>query len=174
MKKSSAKTKSAKAVAASIMPYVPQTKLNIFSETNVTKMTRLPSLYLKHTANKGRGVYCLDNIKAGTDIEVTPAIVLNEKATTQVDKTLMVDYTFVIGDVSNPLRRAAGIKNIDESSVIVMGMASFCNHCENNNAEILWEEHDGTLYYTLRATRDIPRNTEICTTYGTDWFDERN
>ena len=54
-----------------------------------------------------------------------------------------------------------------------MGVISYCNHSEDPNAEVQWEEHDGTLYHLVKALRRIPKNTEICTTYGDGWFDDR-
>jgi SET domain-containing protein len=54
-----------------------------------------------------------------------------------------------------------------------MGLMSYCNHSEKPNAEIVWEEKLGTVYHTLQVTRDIPKHTEICTSYGAGWFDDR-
>lgn len=142
---------------------------------SLIKLHRQPGLYLKETGTiKGRGVFCTTAIKPGTVLEVTPAIILNEKATDAVDKTVLVNYTFSTGKVSMRTRRQAKLKNPANASAVVMGMASFCNHCENPNAEIVWEEQDGSLYYILRATRAIPKGTEVCTTYGQTWFEERN
>lgn len=140
----------------------------------IIKLHRQPGLYIKETGDvKERGVFCTTAIKAGTTLEVTPSIILNEKATDQVDKTILANYTFAAGKISLKMRRAAQVKRPDESSAVVMGMASFCNHGAEPNAEILWEEQGGMLYYMLRATRDIPKGTEICTTYGKTWFEDR-
>ncbi len=139
---------------------------------NVT-LDRRPGLYLKDVGVKGRGVFCTTDIPAGAVLEITPAIILNEKATDQIDKTVLVNYTFSTGNVSMRLRKKAAVKNPENASAVVMGMASFCNHCENPNAEIVWEEREGTLYYILQSTRRIPKGTEICTTYGATWFEER-
>ncbi|MBI3441962.1 MAG: SET domain-containing protein-lysine N-methyltransferase [Proteobacteria bacterium] len=144
------------------------------SKNNTLKLDRKKGLYLRKTGAKGRGVYCTHSIAAGEVLEVTPAIILNEAATRHVDKTVLVNYTFITGKISRSLRRSACLKRTGLSSSLVMGIASFCNHSENPNAEVEWEERNGTLYYILTATRRIPKNTEICTTYGATWFDDRN
>jgi hypothetical protein len=67
----------------------------------------------------------------------------------------------------------AGVKSVADSSAVIMGLMTFCNHGRKPNAEIVWEEIDGTVYYSLLATRAIPKNTEICTSYGHGWFRDR-
>lgn len=137
-------------------------------------LPRKEGLYLKHTGGaKGRGVFCRTPVKKGEVLEVTPALLLNEEETETVDETHLVNYTFVVGDISARLRKKAEVIHTDHASCVILGIMTFCNHDERPNAEIEWEEEDGTLYYILRATRNIPKNTEICTTYGEGWFDDR-
>jgi SET domain-containing protein len=137
------------------------------------RLARKEGLYLKDTGVKGRGLFCLYPISAGEILEVTPALILNRAATAHVDKTLLANYTFTTGKISKRMREKARLGNASQASSVVMGIVSFCNHCEHPNAEVLWEENAGTLYYSLRATRKIPKNTEICTTYGPEWFSTR-
>lgn len=136
-------------------------------------LSRRSGLYLKDTKAKGRGVFCTSRIRKGEELEVTPALILNEKETVDADRTLLNNYTFVTGSISKSLRSKAGVTDPGQASAVIMGITSFCNHSSNPNAGVEWEEHGGSLYYTLRATRDIPANTEICTSYGAGWFDER-
>ncbi|MDY0008781.1 MAG: SET domain-containing protein-lysine N-methyltransferase [Bdellovibrionales bacterium] len=137
-------------------------------------LMRKEGLYLKHTGSiKGRGVFCTKPIKKGEELEVTPALLLNETETSTIDQTHLVNYTFITGDISAQLRKKSGIKNPDHASSVLFGIMTFCNHDEKPNAAIEWEEEDGTVFFTLRATRAIPKNTEICTTYGEGWFDDR-
>ena len=140
---------------------------------NITLLDRRPNLYLKDTETKGRGLFCLDDIVTGEELEVTPALILNEKDNRQTDKTLLLNYVFTTGDISKEMQKKSRIKKLEDTSCVIMGIASYCNHDESPNAEVIWEETDGTLYYTLRATADIPANTEICTSYGDTWFDAR-
>ncbi|MCE9508257.1 MAG: SET domain-containing protein-lysine N-methyltransferase [Alphaproteobacteria bacterium] len=137
------------------------------------RLERKKGLYLKDVGGKGRGVFCAHNIAAGEELEITPALLLNEAATKHADQTILVNYTFITGKISKRLRDRAHIKKTDRCSSVIMGVASFCNHTDTPNAEILWEEQNGTLYHTLQATRPIPKNTEICTTYGDGWFENR-
>ena len=136
-------------------------------------LVRKEGLYLQDTAEKGRGVFCIHDIAAGETLEVTPALILDETATTHADKTILANYTFATGSVSKNLRQKLQLKSPANASSVVMGIQSFCNHSETPNAEIEWEERDGTVYHILKATRKIPKNTEICTSYGPEWFAER-
>lgn len=140
---------------------------------HILKLDRKPNLYLKHTETKGRGLFCLDAIYEGEELEITPALILHEADNQMAEETILLNYVFTTGQISKTLSQQAGIKELEETSCVVMGIASYCNHDENPNAEVIWEEVDGSLYYTLRATSDIPANTEICTSYGEHWFDER-
>lgn len=137
-------------------------------------LDRKPGLYLRHTEKKGRGLFCMYPIKAGEELEVTPAIILNEVSTTDIEPTILRDYVFKIGDVSEDLLDEHDVKNADETSCVVMGIASYCNDDTDYNAEVVYEEIDGTLYYTLQAVKDIPAHTEICTSYGDNWFQDRD
>lgn len=142
--------------------------------SNIPALDRKKGLYLDDAGIKGRGVFCRSAIRAKEVLEVTPAIVLNEAATRHADKTILQNYTFMVGQVSRTQRRVARLKDTENASCVVMGIMAFCNHSEEPNAEILWEEKDGTLYYILQATRPIPKHTEICTSYGEDWFGDRS
>ena len=139
----------------------------------ITKLDRKPGLYLQHTATKGRGLFCTSDIKAGERLEVTPAIIMNDKESPDIEDTILADYVFKIGKMSKWLRKHAGVKKIDDVNCVVMGITSYCNHDENPNAEVLWDEENGSLLYILEATRFIPKHTEICTSYGDEWFADR-
>lgn len=136
-------------------------------------LDRKKNLYLREVPKKGRGVFCTTDIRAGEILETSPAIILNEKDTTNIDTTILVNYTFVMGGISKKLRQNHKVRNPANGSSVIMGIASFCNHGEEQNAEIIWQEDQGTLYYMLKATKKIPKNTEICTSYGAGWFDDR-
>lgn len=137
-------------------------------------VNRKPGLYLDDAGHKGRGVFCRTDIRRGEVLEVTPALLLGERDTTLADKSVLLNYTFAIGDgISKAQKKRARIQRVSQCSAVVMGILAFCNHGEKPNAEILWEEEGDTVYYSLRATRNIPKGTEICTTYGDSWFSER-
>jgi SET domain-containing protein len=137
------------------------------------KLDRKKNLYLEDAGHKGRGVFCSEDIRKGEVLEITPTIILNEAATEAIEGTILADYVFKIGGISKTLRKQAGIKNISKCCGAIMGITSYFNHSETPNAEVEWEEHNGTLYHQVRALRSIPKNTEICTSYGGGWFDDR-
>lgn len=138
------------------------------------KLERNLHIYLKQVPDKYRGVFCTKDIRKGEEIERTPALVLNARETNLLQKTILRDYVFGLGAISKKLRQRVGIDKLDDASCLIMGVTTYCNHDDKPNAEIVWEEHEGTLYHTLCATRAIPKNTEICTSYGKGWFDDRN
>jgi SET domain len=125
-------------------------------------LERKKGLYLKITPEKFRGVFCKTRIKKGEEIESTPTIVLNEKETAHMEATIMRDYVFTLDKLSKPMLARSQVKNYKHGSTIIMGVATYCNHDKKPNAQLLWEERDGTLYHTLVALRDIPKDTEIC------------
>ena len=137
-------------------------------------LDRKEGLYLKDTGTKGLGLFCIHPISEGEELEVTPSVILNEEANGHTENTILRDYVFGLGEVSKKILKKAHIKNADDASCVVMGIASYCNHDTSPNAEVIWEEREGAIFHTLRATRDIPAGTEICTTYGDTWFAERD
>lgn len=143
------------------------------SHKDIYKLDRKKGLYLQQTAAKGRGVFCDGDIEEGEIIEVSPALLLDRQTTAHVDKTILYDYKFKMGVLSKSQRALFHIDDPKKSCCIVMGLMSFCNHSENPNADIFWEEDEGTAYHSLEATRPIPKNTEICTNYGRGWFAKR-
>lgn len=143
------------------------------SGKNAPALNRKQGLYLKPAGKKGRGLFCRQKIKKGEVLETTPALILDTKATNLAGPTIINDYTFMIGEISKPAQKRARITNLANASAIVMGILAYCNHDEAPNAEIVWEEQGQTLYYILRATKDIPKHTEICTSYGEGWFEDR-
>lgn len=143
------------------------------SATKPVRLNRKNGLYLKDTGPKGRGVFCLYDIKKGEEIEITPAIILNETATGHVDKTHLQQYTFLVGKISKKFHKRIDMKSHANGSAVIMGLMTFCNHSHKPNAEIVWEEKNDTVYYTLQATRKIAKGEEICTSYGNGWFKDR-
>lgn len=137
------------------------------------KLDRKPGLYLNDAGHKGRGVFCMTDIRKGEVLEVTPTIILNEAATEHVDPTILSNYTFQLGAISKRQRKETGVKDISKCSGVIMGIISYFNHTEEPNAEVEWQEEDGTLYHLVRALRKIPKHTEICTSYGEGWLEER-
>lgn len=136
------------------------------------RLDRKSSLYLKKTPKKGRGVFATADIRKGEILEASPTLILSEQETDLAQKTILRDYIFTLGKISAKLKKIMKISKLDDGCCLIMGVATFCNHDEEPNAEIQWEEIDGTVYHTLRALKAIKKNTEICTSYGEGWFDD--
>ena len=141
--------------------------------TKHPSLDRKKDLYLKETKAKGRGVFCRTAIKKGETLEVTPAIILNGKETDLMHETILSDYVFSIGKLEKKTLLQHKVTNKEDLSCVVMGITSYCNHDTHPNAEVSWQEVDGSLYYVLEATADIAKGSEICTSYGDSWFDDR-
>ena len=94
-------------------------------------------------------------------------------AAESIDKTILENYKFTAGPMTKRQRKILGIDDPDKSCCMIMGIMTYCNHDEHPNADIFWEEHAGTAYHVLEAIRPIPKHTEICTSYGEGWFEER-
>lgn len=112
--------------------------------------TQRPGLYILSNEAKQRCVYCAENIKEGSIIEVCPVIIINEKDTPLVHRTILHDYYFMwdleVG-----------------SSAIALGYGSIYNHSNTPNAafENVIESKEVRFY----ALKDIPAGTEIQTNY---------
>lgn len=138
-----------------------------------TILVRNNDLYLSPSEGRGRGVFCRKDIRKGEALEVTPGLLLGTAATAHAEKTRLKDYVFATGRVSKKIAAQEKIKDMTDSSCVVMGIASFCNHSDSPNAEVQWEEKPDGIYFTLRSLKNIPKNTEICTSYGPNWFEDR-
>ena len=80
---------------------------------------------------------------------------------------------FQIGGISKALRTQLKLKDVKKCTGVIMGIISYFNHDNKPNAEVEWEEYNGTLYHYVKALRNIPKDTEICTSYGKIWFKDR-
>ncbi len=125
--------------------------------------TQRPQLYILENETSGRGVYCAEDISAGSFIEVCPVICLDKKDTSTIHKTRLHDYYFV-WDIDN------------KTSAIALGYGSMYNHSETPNAdfEIVLDRRE----IIITAISDIPAGTEIAIDYigakeeGIElWFD---
>lgn len=138
-----------------------------------TSLFRKEGLYFSPVHTKGRGLFCAADIKAGELIEVAPVFLFNEHDSKLVGETIISDYYFSAEGVPEAILRRAGIADAAKASCMAMGAISYCNHRADPNASAdkIAEHH--TLYYSLTAKKDIPKDTEICINYGIAWISMR-
>lgn len=73
-----------------------------------TQPYRHPSLYVRQTTARGRGVFSKTALKAGTVLEVAPVIVMSGKERLHIDQTTLHDYIFEWGERSERCAMALG------------------------------------------------------------------
>lgn len=126
--------------------------------------TRLPFLYIRETAQKGRGVFTAQEIPAGSHIESCPVLVLSPEDTKQVHQTSLHDYYFLWGTKGE--------------SAIALGFGSIYNHASAANADYEMDIENTSI--DIIALRDIAPGEEITLNYMEGgqqrselWFKER-
>lgn len=111
------------------------------------------------TADKGRGVIAVSDIAAGNVIEQSCTIELGAADCEAVRVTLIEDYYF-----AHPVD--------DKCGLMVLGLASLCNHAETPNVDTSFI-HDDKLGWIvlLTANQTIAAGTEITRRYACPpWF----
>ena len=139
----------------------------------LTVLDRRKNLYLNTVIDKGLGVFCYGDIKAGEVLEVTPVKLFNEADTAQLAKTVLMDYCFSAAILPPSHLARFGIRAPEQASALIMGMASYCNHLSVPNAKTEFQTEGLTTLCTLMALKDIPKDTEISISYGIAWFGSR-
>lgn len=129
----------------------------------MTLTTQIPGLYLLDVENKGRGVFCIEDLSSDSIIELCPVIIINPKDTAAIHKTSLHDYYFIWDLEAN-------------SSAIALGFGSLYNHSESPNADFIINRADKEI--KIVSLRDIPAGEEITINYISNknagfnlWFD---
>jgi len=112
--------------------------------------TQIHGLYVAETSNKGRGVFTTADISSQSVIEICPCIILTNKDTLQIHKTLLHDYYF-LWDLE------------EKTSAIALGFGSIYNHSELPNADFLINRDANDI--TFVAIKDIQAGEEILINY---------
>lgn len=112
--------------------------------------TQIPDLYILEDAEKGRGVYCMQDIQADSIIEICPVIVLSKKDKKLIHQTKLHDYYFLWDE---------GLDTI----AIPLGYGCLYNHASQANADTE-QDLDGQLLRII-AKQNIAAGTEICINY---------
>ncbi|MEO7313254.1 MAG: SET domain-containing protein [Chitinophagaceae bacterium] len=116
------------------------------------------SLFVAHTDQKGRGVFCNDYIAADTIIESAPVIVFDAAQRKSLEQTELYNYIFEWGDDFT-------------GCCVALGLVSIYNHAAPANCEYLMVFETETIM--VRTTRDIQAGEELCINYSADWDEDK-
>jgi len=119
---------------------------------------RHPDIYIDAAKGKGRGVYCLSDLKADEVIEIAPVIVMSEEERKMLDKTLLHDYIFEW--------TPEGAK----MCCMALGYVPVYNHSYASNCEYVMNYEEQTI--SILTMRDIPAGEELTINYNGDWDDK--
>lgn len=115
-------------------------------------------LLLKDIGEKGRGVFTTEPIEAGTIIEISPVIVMEQQDRTHLDKTLLHDYIFEWGPHK-------------EQCCMALGLVPMYNHSYTSNCEYFMDFEEKMMM--IKTVRDIEADEELTINYNGDWNDEK-
>lgn len=117
----------------------------------------LDEIYVGKTKTRGRGVFTLNAIAAGTLIEIAPVIVMSGEDRKRLDETLLHDYIFEWGDDKN-------------DCCMALGLVPVYNHSYTANCE--YEMYFKKDLITIKTVRDVGAGEELFINYNGDWNNE--
>ena len=117
-----------------------------------------PYLYVDQARGRGRGVFTIERIPAGTVIEIAPVIVMDLSDREHLDKTLLHDYIFEWGKEK-------------KQCCMALGLIPMYNHDYKSNCEYFMDFEDSTIM--VKTVRVIERGEELTINYNGDWNDEK-
>lgn len=142
----------------------------MFSKKKPLTVYRHPGLYFEEVPDKGRGVFCLQDIAAGETIEVAPVLILPADQSEAILKTLLKDYIFSAKPYPEKFLRSMSIDKPETTTCIPLGIIPICNHRVDPNATYGFIVENMHPFATLKAHIDIPKGEEISVSYGDTWF----
>jgi len=113
-------------------------------------------LYVDQARGRGRGVFTIERIPAGTVIEIAPVIVMDLSDREHLDKTLLHDYIFEWGKEK-------------KQCCMALGLIPMYNHDYKSNCEYFMDFEDSTIM--VKTVRVIERGEELTINYNGDWND---
>lgn len=119
----------------------------------------IPGIYIQHTEDKGNGVFTENDIPAGTEIEVSPVIVMSAEERKQLDNTLLHDYIF------------EWQPDGENMCCMAQGYISVYNHSDQANCEYFMDYDNNTM--SVKTMRDIAAGEELTVNYNGDWNNKK-
>ena len=113
-------------------------------------MQRHPLLYFGPSGLHGRGVFCAEDVAAGTLLEICPVLLLPREELPALNQQFLYDYYFLWNEAQ-------------DQPAIVLGLGSLYNHRCPANARYDLDLLDRTVDFS--AVCDIPAGEEICVNY---------
>lgn len=115
------------------------------------------ALYVDQTADRGRGVFTRQALKARTVVEVAPVIVMSGKDRAFLDQTLLHDYIFEWGEDR-------------QQCCMALGYVPLYNHSYSSNCE--YEMDFRKQIITIKTVRAVEAGEELLINYNGDWDNE--
>lgn len=109
------------------------------------------SVKVKHSKDKGNGVFAINDIKSGEIIERSPVIHIPPEDGNMIAFTDLASYVYSDGA---------------EGEVLALGYASLYNHSHNPNADYVVSKKAIVVF----ATSDIKAGEEVFIDYGWDEY----
>jgi SET domain-containing protein len=110
-----------------------------------------PRLEIRATPSRGRGVFAVDPIPAGVEIENAPVIVVPRDEVAHLVQTVLHAYHFLWGGTG-------------DESAIALGYGSLYNHSTDPNAMYVKKTQLGVI--TFVSLRPIAAGEEITVSYN--------
>ena len=106
-------------------------------------------VYVRHAGKKGRGVFAISGIKAGSVIENSPYLPLSARDHRHAQKTDLIRFIYDAGR---------------GQAAVGLGFASLYNHSEDANATFDLNKKNRTI--KISALREIAEGEEVTIDYG--------
>lgn len=145
----------------------------MFLKKKPLTLFRHAGLYFEEVPDKGRGVFCLQDISDGEMLEVAPVLIMPTEQTNTLCTTILYDYCFQATSYPEKFLKSINIDNPAATVCLPLGIIPICNHRVAPNATYEFTVENLHPYATLKAVRNIPAGEEISVSYGDSWFARR-
>lgn len=122
-----------------------------------------PSICIRNTPKKGKGVFATMFLPAGTLIEESPVIIMTHADRQLLDQTKLHDYIFewegIRDEEGNP------------GCCVALGYLSIYNHSYQSNCEYYMDYESEMMM--IKTVRNIEPDEEVTINYNGDWNDPK-